>query len=163
MVYRQYLIVSGLSNRPMENHSTEQNIKRIERSWRQSGIFVDTSDAEYWDKETSYLSEHDYEETLDIETAKSLFNFGDDYRKLLENNKSEVQSPRVCDIPKKKRTARGVGVPDSTASESGDEQDDLFLVIEDLKKDFETNNAIYTKSRNMGFESQEGDNKVVIK
>ena len=142
----------------MENHSPEQNIKRNERSWCQNGIFVDTSDAEYWDKETCYLSEHNYEETLDIETAKSLLNFGDDYRNFLESNNSEVQSPRVCDFPKKKRTtARGVGVPESTVSES---EDDLFLVIEDLKKDFETNNAIYTKYRNLGFESQEDDNKV---
>ena len=147
----------------MECHSSQQpHTKRNERRWDQNGIFIDTSDAEYWDQENCYLSEHNYEETLDIETAKKLLNFGDDYRNFLESNNSEVQSPRVCDFQKKKKATARVGVSVSQVSESEDEQDDLFLVIEDLKKDYETNNAIYAKSRNLGFEGQEEDEKVVI-
>ena len=97
-----------------------------------SELYFDTSDAEYWDQvaarleylqypldmcrylhsisynntysqETSYLSEHNYEETLDEETARKLLNFGDDYRNFLESNNSEVQSPRNFDLVKKKR------------------------------------------------------------
>ena len=147
----------------MECHSPQQpHTKRNERRWDQNGIFIDTSDAEYWDQENCYLSEHNYEETLDIETAKKLLNFGDDYRNFLESNNSEVQSPRVCDFQKKKKATARVGVSVSPVSESEDEKDDLFLVIEDLKKDYETNDAIYTKSRNMGFEGQENKEKVVI-
>ena len=97
-----------------------------------SELYFDTSDAEYWDQvaarleylqypldmcsylhsisynntnsqETCYLSEHNYEETLDEETARKLLNFGDDYRNFLESNNSEVQSPRNFDLGKKKR------------------------------------------------------------
>ena len=143
----------------MEYHSSFHNNKRSERRWDQNGIFIDTSDAEYWDQENCYLSEHNYEETLDIETAKSLLNFGDDYRNFLESNNSEVQSPRVFDLQKKKKTSARVGVSVSNDSESEDEKDDLFLVIGDLIKDFETNDAIYTKSRIMGFENQDVETK----
>ena len=49
----------------------------------------------------------------------------------------------------------------SNDSESEDENDDLFLVIGDLKEDFKTNEAIYTKHRIMGFENQEDETKVL--
>merc|ERR1712106_194004 len=48
--------------------------------------------SDFWDQE-AYLSEHNYDETLDLETAKTILNFGDDYRNFIESN-SEVQSPR---------------------------------------------------------------------
>ena len=145
----------------MEYHSSFHNNKKGERKLDQNGIFIDTSDAEYWDQENCYLSEHNYEETLDIETAKSLLNFGDDYRNFLESNNSEVQSPRVFDFLKKKKTSARIGVSLSNDSESEDENDDLFLVIGDLKEDFKTNEAIYTKHRIMGFENQEDETKVL--
>ena len=48
----------------------------------------------------AYLSEHNYDETLDLETAKTLLNFGDDYRNFIESN-SEVQSPRFLELEKR--------------------------------------------------------------
>ena len=112
--------------------NVKENCQRMETGRRSSPLFTselyfDTSDAEYWDQvsiqhpldmcrylhsisynntysqETSYLSEHNYEETLDEETARKLLNFGDDYRNFLESNNSEVQSPRNFDLGKKKR------------------------------------------------------------
>ena len=112
--------------------NVKENCQRMETGRRSSPLFTselyfDTSDAEYWDQvsiqhpldmcsylhsisynntnsqETCYLSEHNYEETLDEETARKLLNFGDDYRNFLESNNSEVQSPRNFDLGKKKR------------------------------------------------------------
>ena len=53
----------------------------------------------------TYLSEHNYDEALDVETAKNILNFGDDYRNFIESN-SEVQSPRFLELAKKKRSIR---------------------------------------------------------
>jgi hypothetical protein len=53
----------------------------------------------------TYLSEHNYDETLDIETAKTILNFGDDYRNFIESN-SEVQSPRFVELEKRKKNSR---------------------------------------------------------
>ena len=52
-----------------------------------------------------YLSEHNYDEALDMETAKTILNFGDDYRNFIESN-SEVQSPRFAALEKKKKNSR---------------------------------------------------------
>ena len=146
----------------MESHSSNfYDLERKERRWDHNGIFVDSSDAEYWDQENCYLSEHNYEETIDIETAKSLLNFGDDYRNFLESNNSEVQSPRVFNVPQKKKATSRIGLPESTLSESEDEKNDLFLVIEDLQKDFNTNFEIHSKNRKIGFETQEDESQIV--
>ena len=53
----------------------------------------------------TYLSEHNYDEVMDVETAKTILNFGDDYRNFIESN-SEVQSPRFLESVKKKRSSR---------------------------------------------------------
>ena len=53
----------------------------------------------------TYLSEHNYDEVMDVETAKNILNFGDDYRNFIESN-SEVQSPRFLESVKKKRSSR---------------------------------------------------------
>ena len=145
----------------MENISLRQteirnNILRSDHN----GIYFDTSDADFWDQENSYLSEHNYDETIDTETVRNLLDFGDDYRNFLESN-SEVQSPRAFEFQKKKRTLSKGTIADSTVSESEDENDDLFLVVEDLKRDYEANNVIFKKSRNLGFINQEDDIKVV--
>ena len=82
--------------------------KSVENTWENSNLYFDTSDGEYWDQENVYLSEHHYEEALDVETAKSLLNFGDDYKQFLESNNSEVQSPRNSEITKKRRSSSKV-------------------------------------------------------
>ena len=82
--------------------------KSIGDTWANSNLYFDTSDGEYWDQENVYLSEHHYEEPLDVETAKALLNFGDDYKQYLESNNSEVQSPRNAECTKKKRTSSKV-------------------------------------------------------
>ena len=46
------------------------------------------------------MSEHNYDEILDIETAKTILNFGDDYRNFIESN-SEVQSPRNLEFERR--------------------------------------------------------------
>ena len=55
------------------------------------------------DLQEKYLSEHNYEELLDLEATKSLLNFGDDYRNFIESNNSEVQSPRFLDVLRQKK------------------------------------------------------------
>ena len=82
--------------------------KSVENTWENSNLYFDTSDGEYWDQENVYLSEHHYEEVLDVETAKSLLNFGDDYKQFLESNNSEVQSPRNSETTKKRRSSSKV-------------------------------------------------------
>ena len=67
-------------------------------------LYLDSSDADYWDQE-KYLSEHNYEELVDMESAKTLLNFGDDYRNFIESNNSEVQTPRFIEVLKQKKTS----------------------------------------------------------
>ena len=67
-------------------------------------LYLDSSDADYWDEE-KYLSEHNYEELVDMESAKTLLNFGDDYRNFIESNNSEVQTPRFIEVLKQKKTS----------------------------------------------------------
>ena len=80
-------------------------------------VYLDSSDKEHWDQvkrdifitkintslQENYLSEHNYEELLDLESAKTLLNFGDDYRNFIESNNSEVQSPRFLDVLRQKK------------------------------------------------------------
>jgi hypothetical protein len=58
----------------------------------------------------TYLSEHNYDETLDVESAKTILNFGDDYRNFIESN-SEVQSPRCVELEKRKKNSRSKMIP----------------------------------------------------
>ena len=87
-------------------------------------LYLDSSDAEYWEQvignlkaqawqmqymflnciiQEKYLSEHNYEELLDLESARSLLNFGEDYRKFIESNNSEVQSPRFLEALRQRK------------------------------------------------------------
>ena len=93
--------------------------KSLGDTWANSNLYFDTSDGEYWDQENVYLSEHHYEEPLDVETAKALLNFGDDYKQYLESNNSEVQSPRNPECTKKRRTSSKVKIKFSL----------LFLIV----------------------------------
>ena len=72
-------------------------------------LYMDSSDAVYWDEE-KYLSEHNYEELVDLESAKTLLNFGDDYRNFIESNNSEVQSPRFIEAVKQKKSSAKIEV-----------------------------------------------------
>ena len=72
-------------------------------------LYLDSSDAVYWDEE-KYLSEHNYEELVDLESAKTLLNFGDDYRNFIESNNSEVQSPRFIEALKQKKSSAKIEV-----------------------------------------------------
>ena len=42
---------------------------------------------------------------MDVETAKTILNFGDDYRNFIESN-SEVQSPRFVELEKRTKNSR---------------------------------------------------------
>ena len=92
--------------------SMKKRSKNLQKSlgdtWANSNLYFDTSDGEYWDQENVYLSEHHYEEPLDVETAKAILNFGDDYKQYLESNNSEVNSPRNAECTKKRRTSSKV-------------------------------------------------------
>jgi len=114
--------------------------------------------SDFWDQE-AYLSEHNYDETLDLETAKTILNFGDDYRNFIESN-SEVQSPRFVELEKRKKnsrikleTERSKLVKDDSNSE--DDCTDVFMVIADLKKDIEKYEDDYKILRSKGFENFE--------
>ena len=115
-------------------------------------------------QENSYLSEHNYEETLDSETARTILNFGDDYRNFLESNNSEVQSPRNMETERKskrysehKRESRRSFEDD----ESDDDCGDLFIIINDLKSDLIDHEEAYKLLRSQGFEAKYIDQKLV--
>ena len=72
-------------------------------------LYLDSSDADYWDEE-KYLSEHNYEELVDMESAKTLLNFGDDYRNFIESNNSEAQTPRFIEALKQKKSSTKIEV-----------------------------------------------------
>eukprot|EP00092_Neocalanus_flemingeri_P069927 GFUD01085778.1.p1 GENE.GFUD01085778.1~~GFUD01085778.1.p1 ORF type:complete len:804 (+),score=252.73 GFUD01085778.1:389-2800(+) len=113
--------------------------------------------SDFWDQET-YLSEHNYDEVLDVETAKIILNFGDDYRNFIESN-SEVQSPRVLELGKKKRSFRTRLESERSKlkddSNSEDDCADVFKVISDLKIDVDKYEDDYRTWRLKGFESFE--------
>ena len=106
----------------------------------------------------NYLSEHHYEETLDSEKAKTLLNFGDDYRNFLESNNSEVQSPRISEqwMLKRKRTScqNKAAHHDKDKTDSDDEYVDLFIVIDDLKRDAQKHEEDYREFKLQGFEAK---------
>lgn len=49
--------------------------------------------SDFWDKE-AYLSEYNYDEPIDVETAKKILNFGDDYRNFMDSHSETLISPR---------------------------------------------------------------------
>lgn len=89
-------------------------------------LYLDSSDADYWDQE-KYLSEHNYEELVDMESAKTLLNFGDDYRNFIESNNSEVQTPRFIEVLKQKKTSTKMEV--NYQSITGFNRDVLYFNI----------------------------------
>ena len=89
-------------------------------------LYLDSSDADYWDEE-KYLSEHNYEELVDMESAKTLLNFGDDYRNFIESNNSEVQTPRFIEVLKQKKTSTKMEV--NYQSITGFNRDVLYFNI----------------------------------
>merc|ERR1712227_517356 len=129
--------------------------KSVENTWENSNLYFDTSDGEYWDQENVYLSEHHYEEPLDVETAKSLLNFGDDYKQYLESNNSEVQSPRNPECTKKRRTSSKSNVQQNifVDSCSDDETDGFFTILSDLQKDAKVYEEKYIQLKSTGFEN----------
>ena len=135
------------------------------------------------------MSEHHYDETLDLETAKTILNFGDDYRNFIESN-SEVQSPRNLEFEKRMKRNKVIqkygwvltisakfcflqlenerreeGKDDS---DSDDDCTDVFNIISDLKKDIEKYEDEYKIFRSKGFDNFEeprqivGDDQILI-
>jgi len=123
----------------------------------QSESFDASHVSDFWDQEV-YLSEHNYDEALDMETAKTILNFGDDYRNFIESN-SEVQSPRFEALEKKKKNSRSKLELERNRlredSNSEEECADVFTVINDLKSDVDKYEEEYKIFRSKGFEAVE--------
>ena len=99
-------------------------------------LYLDSSDAEHWDEE-NYLSEHHYEELVDLESAKTLLNFGDDYRNFIESNNSEVQTPRFIEALKQKKISSKIEVNyQSSIKLKSQDEEDTYNVIDSIIIDF---------------------------
>jgi len=155
------LIYQNLSNEEVKSEIEDTNIEEI--AMKETFDLLDvTHVSDFWDQET-YLSEHNYDEALDVETAKNILNFGDDYRNFIESN-SEVKSPRFLELAKKKRSIRnrlenerGKLIDDSNSEE---DLADTFKVIYDLKKDIVVHEDDYKHWRSKCFETSEKAGKI---